>query len=74
MAKAEDTKCKSDLDQLRMSLGMLHDGDPDGKWPETLQESKFPAEFYSCPIGHEPYQYNPETGEVKCVHPGHKKY
>lgn len=74
MARARDTQCRSDLGQLRIWIGMRHDDDPDGGYPATLEESKFGKEFYSCPLGKEPYQYDPQTGTVKCVHPGHEKY
>ncbi|HWA83537.1 MAG TPA: type II secretion system protein [Fimbriimonadaceae bacterium] len=74
MAKAKDDVCIEHLRDLRMALSLAHDTDGDEKWPATLQDTKQGAEFYKCPIGGEPYKYNPETGEVKCVHPGHEKY
>jgi hypothetical protein len=43
-------------------------------FPASLQELKLPAEMLVDPIGKEPYTYDPETGVVKCEHPGHKKY
>jgi hypothetical protein len=74
LAKAEDTVCKSNLGQVRMLLGMRHDEEPDGNWPTTLEETKAGAGFYNCPLGKEPYKYDPATGNVKCPHPGHERY
>jgi len=71
--KAEDTVCKSNLGQVRMALSIAHDSG-DETWPQTLQETKLGSDFYRCPIGKEPYTYDPQTGEVHCPHPGHEKY
>jgi len=74
-AKAEDTVCRSNLGQLRMSLQISHDsGGSDEAWPQTLEETRLGQAFYKCPMGKEPYVYNPQTGEVHCTHPGHEKY
>jgi hypothetical protein len=74
-AKAEDTVCQSNLGQLRMSLSIAKMNN-DEQWPASLDDTKLGAQFYTCPMGKgsEPYQYNPATGEVHCIHPGHEKY
>lgn len=74
MAMAKDDVCMENLRQLRMSIGMIHDQDPDEHWPANLEETRLGSNFYHCDLGKEPYDYNPETGQVKCVHPGHEKY
>ena len=28
----------------------------------------------TCPVGEEPYDYDPTTGQIHCVHPGHERY
>ncbi|MFI5385317.1 MAG: type II secretion system protein [Fimbriimonadales bacterium] len=71
--KAKDDKCRIYLGEIRESL-LINRDEVDNKWPATLQDTKLGADFYKCPLGAEPYKYNPETGEVKCVHPGHEKY
>lgn len=72
--KADDTVCASNLSQVRLAIQIAR-GNADDQAPASLQELKgLPKEFYSCPIGHEPYQYDPATGTVRCVHPGHGKY
>lgn len=74
-AKAEDTVCQSNLGQLRMSLQIAKMNNDD-QWPASLNDTKLGTQFYTCPMGKgaEPYQYNPATGEVHCIHPGHEKY
>lgn len=75
MAKSEDTVCKNYLGQLRASLSIARI-DNDDLPPATLEETRLGKTYYTCPMGKgkEPYQYNPQTGEVRCVHPGHEKY
>ena len=71
---AKDDVCRSNLNQVRQALQVASSTDADSKFPEQLQETKLPQEFYSCPIGHEAYSYDPTSGQVHCVHPGHEKY
>ncbi len=70
---AKDTVCQSNLQQVRMSL-QIAESDNDDKPPETLQATHLGADFYKCPLGGEPYIYDPATGKVHCPHPGHEKY
>lgn len=71
--KAKDTVCQSNLQQDREGI-KIYEMNNDDKPPENLSDIKFPKEFYECPVGHEPYVYDPQTGEVRCPHPGHEKY
>ncbi len=72
--KAEDTVCQSNLSQVR-SFIVIARSNADDQAPASLSEIQgLPKDFESCPLGHEPYQYDPTTGTVKCVHPGHEKY
>ena len=73
LARAHDAVCMEDIRQVRESLQINRD-EVDNKWPATLQDTRLGADFYKCPLGGEPYQYDPSTGVVKCVHPGHEKY
>lgn len=69
--RARDEVCRSDLNQLRQSIQINSTED---SFPASLEDTKLGPDFYRCPIGKEPYEYNPQTGEVKCKHPGHEKY
>ena len=72
--KANDTECQSDLAQVREFIQIAR-ANADDQPPATLAEIPgLPKSFLSCPLGHEPYQYDPATGAVRCVHPGHGKY
>jgi len=43
--------------------------------PKTLAEVRgLGNDMKQCPIGKEPYEYDPATGKVHCPHPGHEKY
>ena len=42
--------------------------------PASLAAAKITGDLARCPIGHEPYVYDPATGTIHCVHPGHEKY
>ena len=70
---AKDEVCRSNLSQLRQSL-QISAGSNDDKYPATLEETHLGADFYHCPLGKEPYSYDPTTGQVHCVHPGHEQY
>lgn len=72
-ADAKDTVCQSNLGQIRSSLQINQDP-VEGTWPAKLEDTRLGADFYACPLGHEPYQYDPKTGKVRCIHPGHEKY
>ncbi|HTQ09499.1 MAG TPA: hypothetical protein VMI31_05450 [Fimbriimonadaceae bacterium] len=73
-ADALDDVCREHLRDLRMAIQLAEQSDGDDKPPATLEDTHQGADFYKCPVGGEPYQYDPATGTVKCVHPGHEKY
>jgi hypothetical protein len=70
---AKDEVCRSNLSQLRQALQIAQSND-DEKFPQTLEETRLGADFYRCPLGKEPYVYDPATGQVHCPHPGHEQY
>ncbi len=71
---AKDDVCRSNLGQLRSAI-QLFEQTNDDQPPHSLTEIKgLGSEFFICPIGSEPYQYDPTTGQVHCPHPGHEKY
>lgn len=74
MARAKDAVCMDNLKQIREMVQVAESSDPDGKPPADFSAMRCPESMRMCPIGKEPYEYNPETGEVKCKHPGHGKY
>ena len=74
ITRAESTVCMSNLTSVRQSISAAQAGETDGKFPASLAELKLPAEVLICAVGHEPYAYDPTTGTVHCVHPGHENY
>jgi len=70
---AKDTVCRSNLTQVREALQISESANEE-KYPENLEDTKLPKEFYSCPLGKEKYLYDPSTGKVSCPHPGHEKF
>lgn len=70
---AQDDVCRSNLQQCRLGIQVQQSANDDQN-PASLDDLKIGAQFYSCPVGKERYEYNPEDGKVKCPHPGHEKY
>lgn len=73
VAAAKDAKCTSNIRQVRLSIQTQMDP-VENTFPESLKSLNLGADFEACPLGKEPYVYDPATGTVKCVHPGHEKY
>ncbi len=71
-AQAEDTVCMQYLQQVRQGIAVYQTADD--SFPPTLPDTRLGEQFYKCPMGKEPYRYDPEAGKVSCVHPGHEKY
>lgn len=66
--RAQDVLCQNNLQQLRYAIS-IHQSNT-GAPPPSLESlrSQIPL---TCPVGGEPYQYDPRSGSVRCVHPGH---
>jgi len=69
--RASDTVCRNNLSQLRAAISIY--AGTAGSNPSSL-DSVQPGVSLTCPLGGEPYQYDPLSGKVKCVHPGHGNY
>ena len=69
---AVDKVCMQNLASCRQGIqvAQVNAEEP----PPTLQDIRIGEQFYRCPIGKEPYTYDPATGKVSCPHPGHEKY
>lgn len=70
---AKDDVCISNLGQVRQAISIATDP-VDNTFPQSIEETKLGQQFYVCPVGKEPYVYDPTTGTVKCPHRGHEKY
>lgn len=77
MARSKDSVCMNNLHQIRaaIEIAKTSSADEGEAIPRSLEEVKgLGADMKQCPIGKEPYKYDPATGQVKCPHPGHTKY
>ena len=78
MERGHDPVCINNLQQVRAAIATLQVDEESGKYPATLQDVEkvkgITPDFLECPEGHEPYQYDPATGQVHCVHAGHEKF
>ncbi len=69
--RAEDVLCRNNLQQLRAAI-QIYQGNNQTNPPSL--DSLNSGVTLSCPVGGEPYGYDPATGQVHCVHPGHESY
>lgn len=68
--RAKSVECTNNLQQIRQSLQMASYSE---ETPRSLQELRgLPASMLSCPVGKEPYLFDPQTQRVQCQHPGHQ--
>jgi hypothetical protein len=70
---AKDQVCRSNLASLRQAIQLATQSNDDHPLA-SLEDTHLGKDMYSCPVGHEPYKYDPATGQVHCVHPGHENY
>ena len=77
MARANDAVCIEHLRNMRLALEVATNTNGDER-PTGLEELHQPADYLYCPIGKEPYVYDPAAASneaaIKCVHVSHEKY
>ncbi len=71
---AKDVVCRTNLQTVRSSIEAARAKDSNGKAPASLDDLGLGEAATRCPVGNEPYEYDPATGLVHCQHPGHEKY
>ncbi len=69
--RANAVLCRNNLSQLRAAVAAYAANA--GGSPSSLQELQAGVSL-TCPVGGEPYQYDPASGRVRCIHPGHENY
>ncbi|MCX7926380.1 MAG: hypothetical protein N2554_11320 [Fimbriimonadales bacterium] len=69
---AESVECRNNLSQIRAAIQMRVTTEE--TYPASLQELGLPATMLACPVSGQPYQYDPNTGQVKCPTAGHMSY
>jgi hypothetical protein len=73
---ARGTNCRNQLSQIRQSVSAWKSSTGSEQNPETMAELGLGvgADYFKCPVTGEPYAYDPATGTVRCVNPGHANY
>jgi prepilin-type N-terminal cleavage/methylation domain-containing protein len=71
---AKDSVCQQNIRQVRQAIQAFTAADPDGKMPQSLSDMRETAPISRCDVGKEPYLYDPQTGQVRCPHPGHENF
>jgi len=69
--QARDVVCRNNLAQIRAAIQTYVA--TSGAYPPSLESLEVGIPL-NCPVGGEPYVYDPATGQVHCVHPGHGRY
>jgi hypothetical protein len=70
--RARGVTCRNNLQQIRAAIS-TYSGMNDGSFPPSLDTLQLGVPL-QCPEGGEPYQYDPTTGQVHCLHPGHQSF
>ena len=74
MTATYDSVCLQNIGSVRQCI-KAEEATDDEKHPTALTAIKsLTPDLRACPVGKEPYTYDPATGEVHCAHPGHEKY
>ncbi|HUU53304.1 MAG TPA: hypothetical protein VMY87_00150 [Armatimonadota bacterium] len=69
--RAQGAVCRNNLSQLRAAIGIQ--AGTTGANPPSLDSLHAGVDLV-CPGSGDPYQYDPTTGKVSCVHPGHESF
>lgn len=78
VGKAIDTgisvECRNQLQQIRQGIEMSKQTSTDGGNPPTLKDAvpNVSNTFFQCPVTHQAYTYDPNTGAVTC--PSHPTF
>jgi type VI protein secretion system component VasK len=70
---AESVECRNSLSQIRQAIQMQK-MDDETQSPASLADLKLPDSVLKCPISGQPYQYDLNSGTVRCNTPGHMSY
>lgn len=74
--RAHGVECANALNQIRQAYTMATSQDEEHR-PQSLADLRpygISEKMTICPVGKEPYLFNPATGQVQCPHLGHGKF
>ena len=75
MEMGRKVECTQNLRSIRQAITMYRGENDSESPPASLKDLRMGVgpDFFKCPVGHEDYIYDPNTGTVRCPHPGHEK-
>lgn len=71
---AKASECRQRLDQIRKGIETYKATNATEANPPSLKDIGLgvSSDFFTCPVSHQPYSYDPSTGRVVCqTHPGY---
>ena len=73
--RGRTVECINNLSQIRQAYQIATSADEENK-PQTLDDftRSLPASMKRCPVGGQPYQFDPASARVACVQSGHERY
>ena len=72
MEAGKKTECQSNLQQLRQAVQIAKDSGEGAPQSLAALGTQYRS-MLTCPNSGQPYQYDPASGRVWCVTPGHEK-
>ena len=70
LTDAKDVSCRTNLSVIRQAVVAKR---ASGTTPRTLDDAGVSGDS-KCPAGGEDYTYSPDSGSVRCPHPGHEAF
>jgi prepilin-type N-terminal cleavage/methylation domain-containing protein len=74
--RAHGVECQNNLQQIRMAYQIATSAGEETR-PQSLADLRAQGvteQMIRCPVGREPYQFDPARGLVQCPHSGHEGY
>lgn len=76
--RGQSVECRNNLSQARMAYQMATASalDDEGR-PRSLADLKAQGltdSMMACPVGKEPYRFDPANGRIGCAHSGHESF
>lgn len=75
--RAHSVDCMNNLRQIRAAYQIAMTGSEEEQRPQSLAELRrqgISENMTRCPVGKEPYVFDPATGQTRCPHPGHEAF
>jgi hypothetical protein len=75
--RAHGVECMNNLRQIRAAITMARQSSENEAPPSSLRElgrQGIPAQMLVCPVSKQAYGYQPNTGQVWCSVPEHRRY